>query len=354
MPCRHRSCDGPELLTAWDKLERVSFWNCLAPLLTELVSSAGPRSRNKHLIRPALSSERSNVEFRCFPRFLSAHRQSQPLKGASACQGGTFLLGQVAVSWLQYHPILENHGLWTLQLTKTLHTGIETSFKALLANASPLRFQAHGFFPSWIRLHFPLFMSKWSDHMLNGMSHGHSCRASKDSQTIDPLLQLPDFRNALLRGWKQEEDKDTITIGQHKGLQSGGKGLKPLPVKIGGAGKPATAKRTRIDTNFMLFMDVMSEGVYELMKKWHEKFTVKKEQLQCCINIGWMAEGATKMNPYYRWNREARTQVYPAVPFLLPLSLRQSQAGECHEALMELEQAYLAAQYSDEQAEDPK
>ena len=34
-------------------------------------------------------------------------------------------------------------------------------------------------------------------------SHGHSCRASKDSQTIDPLLQLPDFRNALLRGWKQ-------------------------------------------------------------------------------------------------------------------------------------------------------
>ncbi|CAE7942815.1 Cfap97d1 [Symbiodinium sp. KB8] len=153
---------------------------------------------------------------------------------------------------------------------------------------------------------------------------------------------------------EREEDKDTITIGQHKGLQSGGKGLKPLPVKIGGAGKPATAKRTRIDTNFMLFMDVMSEGVYELMKKWHEKFTVKKEQLQCCINIGWMAEGATKMNPYYRWNREARTQVYPAVPFLLPLSLRQSQAGECHEALMELEQAYLAAQYSDEQAEDPK
>ena len=95
----------------------------------------------------------------------------------------------------RYHPILENHGLWTLQLTKTLHTGtadeerarctsshqltpegIETSFKALLAggsvhsgsgesddvsslstqaNASPLRFQAHGFFPSWIRCFMP-------------------------------------------------------------------------------------------------------------------------------------------------------------------------------------------------------
>ncbi|CAE7189765.1 unnamed protein product, partial [Symbiodinium necroappetens] len=181
-------------------------------------------------------------------------------------------------------------------------------------------------------------------------SHGHSCRASKDSQTIVPLLQLPDFRNALLRGWKQEEDKDTITIGQHnlRAFKAAARASKPLPVKIGGAGKPATAKRTRIDTNFMLFMDVMSEGVYELMKKWHEKFTVKKEQLQRCINIGWMAEGAAKMNPYYRWNREACTQeycatqpltshggpqpcaniagcpdavrVYPAVPFLLPLS----------------------------------
>ena len=172
--------------------------------------------------------------------------------------------------------------------------------------------------------------------------------------------------------------------------------------------------RIRIDTNFMLFMDVMSEGVYELMKltaeQWHEKFTAKKvtaslrvmlmlallgeiqdrmvktvesdEQLARCINIGWMAEGSTRLNPvyrYFRWNPDTKAQeqcdtpplthtaalthvqtlqemvVLPnvltrfrstrplakdskgeVVPFLLSLSLRQTQAGRCHEALMAL------------------
>ena len=150
------------------------------------------------------------------------------------------------------------------------------------------------------------------------------------------------------------------------------------------------------------------------------KTVESEEQLQRCLNIGWMAEGTTKLNPvyrYYRWNPETRTQehcetpplshtaalthvqtlqelvVQPnvltrfrstrplskdpkgeVVPFLLSLSLRQSQAGKCHEALTalsgnaclklaglrlrpdrgqkqplmkELEQAYLAVPYTD-------
>ena len=110
--------------------------------------------------------------------------------------------------------------------------------------------------------------------------------------------------------------------------------------------------RIRIDTNFMMFMDVMQEGVYDLMKltaeQWHAKFTAKKvtaslrvmlmlallgeiqdrmvktveseEQLQRCLDIGWMAEGSTKLNPvyrYYRWNPETRTQEHCETP---PLS----------------------------------
>ncbi|CAE7870851.1 unnamed protein product [Symbiodinium sp. KB8] len=253
-------------------------------------------------------------------------------------------------------------------------------------------------------------------------------------------------------GDKEAESLPKYQRGQHKGMQSGGgKGWRqtsssqdwwskqsrgsqdPWAASAAENKVPDTATqqllrtlvkmvtrheeelaRIRIDTNFMLFMDVMPEGVYDLMKltaeKWHEKYTAKQvtmslrvmlmlallgeiqdrmsktvaddDQLQRCINVGWMAEGSTRLNPvylYHRWNPETRTQeksdhpplthmnalshmqtlqemiVQPnvltrfrstrplakdpkgeVVPFLLSLSLRQCQAEKCHSTLTAL------------------
>ncbi|CAE7354997.1 unnamed protein product [Symbiodinium sp. CCMP2456] len=149
--------------------------------------------------------------------------------------------------------------------------------------------------------------------------------------------------------------------------------------------------RIRIDTNFMLFVDVIPHGVYELPKltaeKWHEKFTAKKvtmslrvilllallgeiqqrmeqtvdseEQLERCMSIGWMGEGATKLNSEHcetppLTHTAALTHVQTLqdmiaiatvlTRFRCPMS---KDPGQKQPLMKDLEQAYLGVPYTD-------
>ncbi|CAE7467537.1 RER1C, partial [Symbiodinium sp. KB8] len=231
----------------------------------------------------------------------------------------------------------------------------------------------------------------------------------------------------------EEADKDLqpaskFPRGQNKGAQ-GGKGWKEAQTSYTGQGggiRPDEADRRTVAREVHgqeSYGEPPGNADAALLGEIQDRMvkTVEsEEQLQRCLNIGWMAEGTTKLNPvyrYYRWNPETRTQehcetpplshtaalthvqtlqelvVQPnvltrfrstrplskdpkgeVVPFLLSLSLRQSQAGKCHEALTalsgnaclklaglrlrpdrgqkqplmkELEQAYLAVPYTD-------